>query len=123
QRSPARSLALCRAAAALARRPDEKRLLRAGLGKSGSREALDYAATFLKDEVVRPEAELAVVEAGRWTAGAYREQTRAALEPIARASANEEVRRRAQDLLSIISRFGEYVTAWEVSPAYQRPGA
>ena len=36
QRSPIRSLALYREAAALARRPEEKRLLLGGIGKLGS---------------------------------------------------------------------------------------
>jgi HEAT repeat protein len=123
QRSSEDALALYREAASLARSPEEKRMILSGLAKLRSPAALDYASSFLADEAVRAEAELAVVEIGRGTVGAYREKTRAALEPIAQGSANENARKGAQDVLAVIGKFGDFVTAWEVSPAYQQEDA
>ena len=40
-------------------------------------EALEYASSFLPDREVHAEAELAVVEIGKGTIGAWREKTRA----------------------------------------------
>jgi HEAT repeat protein len=123
QRTPEQALALYREVAALTTHPEEKRLVLAGLAKVRSREALEYASGFLTDGDVRAEAELAVVEIGRSTIGAWRDRTRALLEPIAREGNNEEVRKRAAEVLAVSDRFGDYVMAWEVSPVYQRDGA
>lgn len=122
QRTLDQALALYKEAAAGAAGPAEKRLVLSGLGKLGSLPAMEYARGFLTDEAVRPEAELAVVEIGRATAAAFRDKTREALEPIARDSANEATRTRAREILALMDKLGEYITAWEVSPAYQREG-
>ena len=122
QRTPDQALALYKEAAAGAAGPAEKRLVLSGLGKLGSLGALEYARGFLSDDAVRPEAELAVVEIGHTTAAAFRDKTREALEPIAKDSANETTRNRAREILAAMDKLGEYVTAWEVSPAYNREG-
>lgn len=122
-RSPDEALRLYREASALAGTVEEKRAILSGIGKVRSLGALDLAAGFLRSEDLHAEAELAVVEIARATAGAYREKTRAVLEPIAASSANEESRNRAKQILSLIEKYGDFVTAWEVSPAYEKAGA
>jgi HEAT repeat protein len=122
QRTPDQALTLYRDAAALARNAGERRLVLGGLATLKSLPALELASKFLTDNDVKEEAELAVVEIGRGTAGAYREKTRAALEPIAASSANENTKGRARDVLALIGKLGEFVTTWEVSPAYRREG-
>jgi len=122
-RSPDSALRLYKEAASLAKSTEEKRLVLSGLPKLRSLAALEYAAGFLADEGVRAEAELVVTEIARSTVGAYPDKTKALLSPIGRDSANEEVRKHAQDVLSLIPRFGDFITAWEVSPAYQEDGA
>jgi HEAT repeat protein len=122
-RPPAEMLKLYRETAALATTTDEKRMILGGLGKVRSLGALQLAGNYLRDEELKAEAELAVAEAARSTAGAYREETRTALEPIAVGGSTDEARNRAKGILDLIGKFGDFVTAWEVSPAYQRAGA
>ncbi|HEY0075742.1 MAG TPA: HEAT repeat domain-containing protein, partial [Abditibacteriaceae bacterium] len=122
-RAPEERLALYRQALALDNSAEAKRAAIAGLSKLKSVEALDYASEFLKDETVGGEAELAVIEIARGTLGAHRDKSRAVIEPIAKNSTNENARKGAQEVLALADKLGEYVTAWEVSPAYEQAGA
>lgn len=120
--TPEQSLARYKETAELARDVDEKRLIVSGLARLRSLEALDYAADFEKDPALKAEAELAAVEIAKSTLGAWRDRTKAVLDPIAADSSDETVRTRVRDLLNLIGKFGDFVTAWEVSPAYDREG-
>lgn len=122
-RSPDQAIALYRGVSAFTKSPDEKRLVLSGLTKVRSLAALEYASGFTSDDAVRAEAELAVTEVGRAIVGAYPDRVRAALDPIARNSTNETARTRARDAIALIGKFGDFVTAWEVSPGYQQTGA
>lgn len=122
-RATAETLALYRQVGALDGSAETKRAIISGLAKLKSGEALDYAAGFLKDDAVRPEAELASVSVARGTLGAYREKSRAVAENIAKTSANENTRKSAQEILDLSDKLGDFVTAWEVSPAYEQAGA
>ncbi len=123
QRSPEQSLSRYKSAGLLSRGPDDTRLILAGLAKVRSLPALQYAATYLKDPAVKGEAEVAVVEIARSTAGAFPVDTRVILANTALESSNEMVRAKARETLALMGKFGDYVTAWEVSPAYQQSGA
>src|SRR5205085_1649665 len=83
--------------------PVAKRLILAGLGKIRTLAALQLASGFLSRPAGRPEAEEAVVEIGRRIAGAYRQETKAALQPIA-VSANEAIRTKARETLALIDK-------------------
>ena len=122
QRSPVQALALYKEASALANSAAERRLILSGLPKHPSLESLQFARSLAADPEVRAEGELAVVEIGRRTAGAWRDETRAALEPIAGSSENADVKKGAAEALALIPKFGDYITAWEVSPVYSREG-
>lgn len=123
ERSPQEALTLYRQAIALSQGSEAKRLALAGVSRLGSLAALEYASAFLADSEVRAEAEFAVVEISRSTIGAWRDRTRLALGPIAGGSVNQSARQRAREVLALSDRFGDFVTAWEVSPAYGREGA
>jgi HEAT repeat protein len=122
-RAPEERLALYRQALVLDNSAEAKRAAIAGVSKLKSVEALGYASEFLKDETVRGEAELAVVEIARGTLGAHRDKSRTVVEPIAKNSTNENARKGAQEVLALADKLGEFVTAWEVSPAYEQAGA
>lgn len=84
---------------ALARRPDEKRLVLAALGTVAHPSALALAESCLADEAVRAEAAMAVISAARTMAGTYRAEARAALEKLAAETTNAELRKQAQEAL------------------------
>ena len=121
-RPAAETLKLLQQATALDKSPEATRAIIAGLSKLKTLDALNYASSFLQNDEVRGEAELAVIEIARGTLGAWREQSRAAAEPIAKNSTNEKARQNAQSLLDIADKLGDFVTAWEVSPAYEKAG-
>ncbi|MBV9468833.1 MAG: HEAT repeat domain-containing protein, partial [Abitibacteriaceae bacterium] len=123
QRSPEASVALLQQVSDLTKSLDSKRLVLAGLAHLKSQAALDYAATFLTDKSVQPEAEATLVEIGQGTVGAWRDKTRAALQPLAQGATDEAVRKRASEVLALSDKFGDFIMAWQVSPAYQSAGA
>jgi HEAT repeat protein len=121
-RSPDQAITLYRGVSAFTKSSDEKRLVLSGLTKVRSLAALEYASSYLADESVRGEAELAVAVIGRAVAGAYPDRVQQALQPIAQNSSSETARSKAREAIALIGRFGDYVTAWEVSPGYQQTG-
>ncbi len=123
QRPADQALALYQSAGSLAKLPEERRLILSGLEKVHSLGALQAASGFLADNEVRPEAEAAVVEIAQSTLGAWPEKSRAALEPIAANGTTDDARKKAGALLAVLPKFGDYVMAWEYSPAYQQQGA
>lgn len=120
--APAAAVAHYRRAIDLDKNPEVKRLALAGLAKLKSKPALDYAASFMTDAAVRPEAELATVEIAASTLGAWRDETRAILMPIANGTGDENARQKARDLLAASAKASEYVLTWEAAPAYQQAG-
>lgn len=121
--APDRMVGLYREVTSLSTTPELKRLVLAGVAKHPSLAALEYASSFVADKEVRAEAEVAVVEIGRSTIGAWRDKTRLSLEPIAQSSANESARNGAREVLTRGEKFADFISAWEVSPAYEREGA
>ncbi|MDQ2731806.1 MAG: hypothetical protein M3Y56_09125, partial [Armatimonadota bacterium] len=123
QRSPDETLALYRQAAALSTTTDQKRTILSGLAKAPSLGALEDASGYLKDPALRPEAELAVVAIATNISGSDPEAARKALQTIATGSALPDTRTHAQAALDSIEKRSQWVTAWQVSPAYQQAGA
>jgi HEAT repeat protein len=124
ERTPGDALKLLREVAPNATMADDKRIVLAGAARIQSLDALDFAAGYLSDADVRPEAETAVAAIGQSTAGAYPDKTRAVLEPmVARPGVNEEARKHAAAILAVLAKFGDFIVAWEVSPVYLREGA
>lgn len=122
QRPPDETVALYRQAAVLATTPDQKRTILSGLAKVPSPAALVEASGYLTDAALRPEAELAVVAIANNISGADPEGARKALEPIAASSALPDTRTHARAALDQIEKRSQFVTAWQVSPAYERAG-
>ncbi|MBN1845599.1 MAG: HEAT repeat domain-containing protein [Sedimentisphaerales bacterium] len=97
-------LAMCRQAAGLVRRAEEKRLLLAAAGRIQSPAALELIAPYLDDAEVRAEAAVAVVTIGEQfrkksaTAPLPAELT-GALEKVVQLSDNADLTRRARQLL------------------------
>jgi len=123
RRRPDEALSLYRQALALASNAAEKRVVLAGLAKLHSLQALDLAAQLAADPDLAAEAQATIVEIGLALSGAFPERVRALLAPIATSSEDETARNKASAALAVMDRFGDFVVAWEVSPAYQQEGA
>ena len=100
--APAEKLRVYREALELAQRPEDKRLVLAGVGNIGSLEALQTVAPFLTDDAIREEAAAAVVSIARRLTGASAGQVRLHLQQVREVSKNEPVRKQAQELLDTL---------------------
>jgi HEAT repeat protein len=107
----------------LATSPDEKRLVLSGMATVGSPRLLDMAVSLTADPELRSEAEQAAYSICHLTAGAWPDETRQALQKLAADAADPDLRTRARALLDTMAHFGDFVMAWEVSPAYAQEGA
>ncbi len=101
----------------------EKKLVLSGLANVESASALEFAGGYLDDAGMRAEAEAAILKIAGATCGAYRERTGQILGRVVRETSSDAVRNQGSALIERINRLGEYVTAWQVSPAYTRDGA
>jgi HEAT repeat protein len=122
-RSPKEALDLYREAMSLTSSASEKRMVLSGLAEVRTLAALEYAASFLSDPVLRPEAEAALLALARGIVAAYPEQTTAAMKQMMAGATTEAIRQQAQGILQFRETFGEYLTAWQHSPAYAQDGA
>lgn len=107
----------------LAKTPDEKRLVLAGMAGFGSERLLDLALSLREAPDLGAEAELAALEIARRTAGYWPDATTKALGALASGARDADTRARAGALSRIMQAFGDYLMGWEVSPAYAREGA
>jgi HEAT repeat protein len=122
-RSAAQALAMYRDGLTLATGVDDKRLVLSGLAQLRSPAVLDLAAESLKDPALRKEAEVAVLQIAQAIAGAYRERTKPVLQDLAKNGSQEFSRKQAAGILAFIEKRDDFVTAWEVSPAYTKDNA
>ncbi len=121
-RPPREAFKMYRQAMDLARNSTEKKMTLSGLANVNTLGSLQLAASYLRDEALRQEAEVAVIRIAQATCGSYPGKTKEILQKLLRASASGAIRRQAQEVIDQIGRFGDYITAWEVSGAYTREG-
>jgi len=123
ERPAEQTLKLYQRAMELASDAGEKKMVLSGLARMRSFASLQMAAGYLGDEVLRREAEAAVVSIAKGTYGREPQQTRAVLAEVLRGSQNDSVRKQAQELIKRIEQFAFYITDWQVSGPYSRKGA
>jgi HEAT repeat protein len=97
-------LSMCREAAGLAQKPEEKKLLLAALGGLNSPDALALITPHLEDAATKAEASTAAVTVAeklvrRRDAGKLAPRLVAAMEKVVQAAANADLTKRAQSVL------------------------
>jgi len=105
-----------------ARRPEDKKLVLAGLAKVADPAALKAVEPFLADAKVRAEAESATVKIARGIMGSAPEEARAAAKKLQAASKRPGVRNEAARILRQIETLGDYITAWQLAGPYPKEG-
>jgi len=96
----------------------EKRLVLAGLGKTGDVGALAVVEPLLADPEVRAEAELAALGIARRAIGAAPAAVEAVMKRLAAKSKNETTRKQAAAIVRQADRFEGYTVAWQASGPY-----
>ena len=105
-----------------ARRDDEKRLVLSGIAGVADPAALGMVEPFLTNPALASEAAIATANIAAAISGTHRDAAKAALQKLLDASQDQQARKLATDTLSQIDRFADYITAWEVSGPYTKPG-
>jgi HEAT repeat protein len=121
-RSPGATAALYAKLMKLAKRPQEKRLVLAGLATVGHVDALRLIEALLSDAALAAEAQVAAVRSARAVAAADYELATAVLKKIAASNAGERVKADAAAALDHINRHRDYVQAWMLSGPYTQKG-
>jgi len=105
-----------------ARRVDEKKEALGGIGGVGSLAALKLVEPFLADEALKAEAAVASVKIAAALTGAQPDEAKAALKKLLEIAPTDDVKKQAQEALSQLDKFEDYITAWEVSGPYTAKG-
>ncbi|GAH56945.1 unnamed protein product, partial [marine sediment metagenome] len=95
-----KKLAMCRQAAALIQRNEEKKLLLGALATVPAAEALSMAMAHLDNPATRDEASFAAVAISEKIVQQSRSEVAAALQKVIRATDNKDVLRRARATLN-----------------------
>jgi len=96
----------------------EKKLVLAGLGKTGDAGALAIVEPLLADAEVRAEAELAALGIARRAVGSAPAAVEAVMKRLAAGSKNEATRKQAAAIARQADRFEGYTVAWQASGPY-----
>ncbi len=119
-RSPEETIDLYKKAMTLAGDAAEKKRVLSGLASTKSLAALNMAVEYLGDLALYQEAELAAVQIAQGIYGSYPQQTKEALQKVLQGTKNDALRQQAQEIISQIEQFDDYLTAWQVSGPYAK---
>ena len=106
----------------LAPNAEERKAVLSALAKTPNIGALRLAVTYLDDEALHAEAEVAVAKLAEAVASSYPSECKAALETVLAQTEFDFVKQQAQKALEQLKGYADYLTAWEVSPFYAQEG-
>jgi hypothetical protein len=121
-REPGATAAMYAKAFELAQKPDDKKLVLAGLASVAHPDALRLAVRCLSDDALRAEAEVALVPIARTAGPLVPAEAQAALEQVAADTKNENTRKAAREALETLRKLAGHMTAWRVSGPYFETG-
>jgi len=98
---------------------DRKRLVLAGLARTGDASAIEVVEPLLDDKAVRSEAELAAMAIAGRACNEAPQAVKRLVTRLRRAGSTPAIKKRAAALLASIEKLGGYVTAWRASGPYE----
>ena len=104
----------------LADRPEDKKLILAGLGSADPAVGLKIVEPYLQDEALKAEAALAAIQIADRLRGKDKSRARAVIGKVLAAVEDPTIRQRAQEIVNAIEQFEGYILDWLVSPHYQQ---
>jgi len=99
----------------LAERPEEKKLVLAGLSSAASPEVVAIVEPLLDKAALRAEATQAMLSIARNLAGTHRAEAVAALRSVIGVARSRRERTEAKKLLDEIEKYEGFIVAWEVA--------
>jgi len=123
EREPAETLSMLQKAMTLAERPEEKRLVLAGIADVPHLDALRIIEPYVSEEMLRDEAAIAMLSVAQGVSAEHRDEALATIERIrALPAESDAVRKKADQVLKHIERFDSYSSAWVIAGPYTEPG-
>lgn len=104
----------------LATNGNEKRMVLSELTTVKSYAGLEMAATYLDDDQLKQEAEVAVVKIAEGIFTSCPQASKEILNKVISTTINEPVKKQAGDIVAKINKLGDFVTAWEISGPYMQ---
>jgi type 1 glutamine amidotransferase/HEAT repeat protein len=111
-----------REAMAIAPNSAERKSLLSAVGEARSVAALRMAASYLDDKDLKPEAEAATLNIAEGISDGARGETVPQLQRVIASSRTPVHIERASALIKKIERFDDYITSWDFSGPYEKPG-
>jgi len=109
-------------AMSFARRPDDRKLVLAGVAEVPAPEALKMAMDCLGDDAVKAEATLAALRVARAISATHRDEAKAAMARLAASTTDAEVRKQAESVVAQADKLEDYIVAWQVAGPYAEEG-
>jgi len=106
----------------LARRPDDKKLVLAGLGSASSASALALVEKYLADNTLRAEAAAAAVQIADRLRSSDPARAKTSLKNIIALLPGSPTARRAQEIINDLEKYEGYITRWRAAGPYQLKG-
>ena len=103
----------------LAKRPDDKKLVLAGLGSASSGEALRIAMRYVKDAQLRDEAALAAVQIAGRIGNLEAAYAKESIKSILAVVKDKTLRAKANEILNEMDKYEGYLMAWVTSGPYK----
>ncbi|NOZ23021.1 MAG: hypothetical protein GXP25_18260 [Planctomycetes bacterium] len=101
-----------------ARRPDDKKMVLAGLATMADPAALDSVRPYLKDDALRAEAATAMIKIADAINIEHRAAAEAALREVAETCKDEGIQKQVKEAFGRIEKYDDYITAWQLSKAF-----
>jgi HEAT repeat protein len=99
---------------------EEKKLVLSGLAGVADVNALKLVEPFLKDDAVKAEAALAMLQIATTLSGIDSGTAKQAVQKALAASDNPAVRQKAQEVLKAVEQMEDFVTVWRVAGPYMK---
>jgi HEAT repeat protein len=115
---PAALLAEYRDVMEIAASPAEKKTVLSGLSRVSAPETLAILDQYSGDGDLSAEVNAARVQVAAVLAGAYPQLVREQMEALIQSTDDEALRTQAQQVIDITSGLGDWLVAWQLSPAY-----
>jgi len=108
---------------ALSQRPEDKKLVLAGLADVAHPDALRMAIDCLDEKAVRAEAATAAIKIGEAVMGTAPKAVASAMEQVVKAAPNDATRKQAQQVLGRAKTLGDAILGWQVAGPYTKKNA
>lgn len=117
-RSPEETLKMLEHGMDAAQRPEEKKLVIAGIAGVPDPAALKLLKPFLNDTALQAEAVLATIKIAEGISLSHRGEAEATLKDLAEQFKDPAIQKQIKDAFQRIAQYDDYITAWQLSGPY-----